>query len=572
MGSELYLTDTATGNPSTQSTTSIDKVYTKFQVNSITHEPRNLNIKKTMHDSNASSTFKAVFDSPFGKYKSSFTVGHEVLVYADETDATTKIFSGVLEKIQFKGKGATQTVTLSGRDYSLRLQDITAQPQVFNDTEVSEIITGLLSNNNVPDITINNVNVTSTTLNRMTYNHESIFDAFTELAKVSNFIFYVDEDKDLHFVERKSVDSGVTIGDSQNNLLESDLNRSREGMGNIVWVYGDRYLSGFQERINTGSPAGGSDYTLLSRPHNVEIFYLGSTLKGSIKDITLTLTSGPDYQVDFFDRKIIFLSGADIGYSSIPASGGSVIVNYQRELPIVKYAENPKSINFYGPKVKIIKDKSIKDPNIALDLLKTTLNDSNPLNRLKCKLKGWFTFNPGEKVVYDLDDFNISQIEMSIIEINYQFDKNSVQNNSTITLILSKKLLDITDQIKEMNKRLTAIESQEVSDTDILTRLLSSEESMTIVGSNWNVYTRTLGSSFVLGKGYHGVTGPTFGGILGSTVASGINFLGDSRSALSLQYSGGNDYSVTGSYNDAGSEGPPAGGGGGYGTYSAQWG
>jgi len=533
----------------------------KLQVNSVTFDDvLNLKVKRTMHDSNASSTFTATFDTPFGKHKSDFTVGQTVDIFADETDATTKIFSGVIEKIRFTGKENTQKLTLSGRDYSLRLQDITAQPQVFNNTETSEIVTGLLTSNSVPDITTTNVNVTSTILSRMSYNHESLFDAFNELAMMSNSIFWVDEDKDLHWIERKSSSSGVTIGDSQNNLLDTDLNRSREGMANIIHVYGDRYLSGFKEQLSIGSPVGGSVFELISRPHNTEILYLGSSLKGSVKDITLTPTSGPDYAVDFFDRQVIFLSGTDIGYDSIPPSGGSVIVNYQRELPIVKCGQNDDSIKFYGPKTKVIRDKSIKDPNTALDLLQGALQDSNPLNRLKCKLKGWFTFTPGQTVIYDLSNFNISEIPMSIVEIQYNFNKNSIQDNSTISLVLSKKLLDITDKMKELDRRLVNIESPDISDSDVVTRLIQSKEECIVVGSCYSVYTSTVtgsqyhlyGTSFIPPiNPWHLASGTDQGHLAGSYTGSASAF-----SPFSLQLSGGNDYSVTGSYNDVGSESP----------------
>jgi len=522
----------------------------KLQVNSVTFDDvLTIKVNRTMHDSNASSTFTATFDTPFGKHKSDFTVGQTVDIFADQDDATTKIFSGVIEKIRFTGRESTQKLTLSGRDFSLRLQDLTAQPQVFTNTEVSEIVTGLLTSNSVPDITVNNVSVTTTTLNRMSYNHESLFDALNELATMSNSIFWVDEDKDLHWIERKSSSSGVTIGDSQNNLLDSDLNRSREGMSNIIYVYGDRYLSGFKEQLSIGSPVGGSVFTLLSRPHNTEVLYLGNSLKGSVKDINLTPTSGPDYAVNFFDRQVVFLSGTDIGYDSIPASGGSVIVNYQRELPIVKRGQDDDSIKFYGPKVKVIRDKSIKDPNTALDLLQGSLQDSNPLNRLKCKLKGWFTFTPGQTVVYDLSNFNMSEISMSIVEIQYNFNKNSIQDNSTISLVLSKKLLDITDKMKELDRRLVNIESPDISDSDVVTRLIQSKEEATVVGSVYNVYSRDVGSDYIWGNSIAGNGSWTWG--TGSWQDTYTN-------SRVLQLSGGNDYSVTGSYNDLGSE-PPGG-------------
>lgn len=542
-------------------------IKTKFQVDGVTFEDyTTLRIMKNMHDSNASSTFSAIFDSPFGRHSSDFTVGQTVDIFADETDATTKIFSGILEKLDFKGKGTTQILKLSGRDFSLRLQDITAQPQVFNETETSEIVTQLLTSNDVPDITTTNVEVTGVTLTRMSYNHETLSKAFDELATLSNSIYWIDENKDLHWQERKSKDSGVTIGNGQDNLLESDLNRSREGMANVVWVYGDRYLSGFQENIATD---GGSIYTLLARPHNTQISYLGESLKGSVEDITITPTSGPDYAVDFFDRQIQFLSGTDLGYNSIPTAGGSIIVNYQRELPIVKRSQDDDSIKFYGPKVKVIRDSSIKDPNTALDLLKATLEVANPLNRLNCKLKGWFTFNPGETIQFDLEDFGMSLLTMSIISINYDFNKNSIQENTTISTTLSKKLLDITDKVKELDERLTNIEAPDISDTDVITRLIQSREEFNIVGSRWNVLT-----SNVTGSAYHLYASGFIPPINPSHLASGTDqgFLsgspvGSAFGPFIQQYTGSNNYEVTGSYNDLGSE-PP----GGFGTQSSDYG
>ena len=58
-------------------------------------------ISKSTSDNANSSSFTAVFDNPYGKHKTSFTVGSEVVVYADTIDASTKIFTGILEKIHF---------------------------------------------------------------------------------------------------------------------------------------------------------------------------------------------------------------------------------------------------------------------------------------------------------------------------------------------------------------------------------------------------------------------------------------------------------------------------------------
>lgn len=499
----------------------------------------NLVVKRTMGDSNASSTFNCSIPSPAGRHKTTFSVGEEVIITADEDAVpTTEIFTGILEKVHFKGKGINQQVMLSGRDYSLRLQDLTVEPIVFTDTEISSIVTTILSNNNVPDITTNNVDATTTTLKRIAFNQESIFDALKQLAELSGFIFYVDVDKDLHFERRKSVDSGVSLDNT--NIISSNFDGSRQGMFNRVWVYGDRYFSGFKEQIDAD---GSAEYILKHRPHNTLIEVLGSSLKGGVQNITALGTSGADYLVDFFNKTIDFQSGTDIGYDAIPTSGGSFIALYDRELPVVKFGQDDTSIKLFGPKNLIVRDESIKDPNTALDILRSKLKESTLRNRINCSLKGWFTFNPGDIVEVVLGDFDLSDDEISIIEIKYTFDKSRIQSEKVIDVVLSKKFMDITDSLLEMKKRIAALESVNISDSDVLTRLLISDEDFIIVGSVWNIYTTGIGSSFILGHSINGLIG-----------SYATHTLGDWRGAVTLVASGGNDYSVTGSYNPDASE------------------
>jgi len=208
-------------------------------------------------------------------------------------------FTGTIEKIKFNGMGNTQTVTLSGRDYSAKLQDITIEPIVYSNSEISTIVTNILSQQEIIDITTTNVDVTTTTLQRMSFNQQSIFDAYSELAELAGFIFYVDENKDLHFEKKEFVSSGQEFNNT--NITSSTFNNTREGMANRIWVYGDRYLSGFTENLST---TGSETYTLLSKPHNTSISYQANTLKGSVEDITITPTSGTDYTVNFFDKQI----------------------------------------------------------------------------------------------------------------------------------------------------------------------------------------------------------------------------------------------------------------------------
>ena len=72
----------------------------------------------------------------------------------------------------------------------------------------------------------------------------------------------------------------------------------------------------------------------------------------------------------------------------------------------------------------------------------------------------------------------------------------------------------------------------------VFTRMQQSTGSFGLRVKNWYIKQTSLGSSFILGT--HGPqTNPQYGGILGSVVISGINFLGTSIGSPSIIQSGG---------------------------------
>ena len=66
---------------------------------------------------------------------------------------TTNIFVGILESIEFSGQENTQICTIKGRDYTARLMDVTVEPSIYTNSEISTIckltsifLTNFLSN------------------------------------------------------------------------------------------------------------------------------------------------------------------------------------------------------------------------------------------------------------------------------------------------------------------------------------------------------------------------------------------------------------------------------------------
>jgi len=461
------------------------------------------------------------------------------------TNSTQIIFKGILEEVQFRGRENTQEVILSGKDFTTRLMDATIEPIVFTDSEASTIVTNLITNE-VDDITTNNVNVTAVTIPRISFHQKSVFEALKQLSELTGFLFYVDTDKDLHFEQKSATSSGFTFDNT--NIVRSRSDATREGMVNKAWVYGDRQLAGKKEVL---SADGGSVFTLLSKPHNTEIEssdFPGSVLQGGVFQFGAA-TSGQDYLVSFDDKQLIFVSGTEIGYTSVPTSGGSIIARYDRSIPIVKFGIKRGSIEAFGPRELVIQDKTIKDPRTAIDRVKKALTFDQPIQKTEVDLKGWFNITVGQTAIVTLSDFNLNNTVVPILSAKYIFDANTVNSEQVIRLRLDTKIIDFTDQMTSIEERLRDLESQDIETGDLLTRLEQGLGSFLIVGSIWEVSKRWNGSGFILGgsnisrpSGLE-VDHPGLGR-LGSTVGGSASFLGlGGVTAYVTQTSGGFDYS-----------------------------
>ncbi|MCK5624944.1 hypothetical protein KAI04_03830 [Candidatus Pacearchaeota archaeon] len=518
-------------------------IYSKLTIGGSTvSDTFNTEVKKIVGDANSSSTFTTTIDNFAGKNASTYTIGDEVQIFADKdvNPPTTNIFTGILENQRFPSRALKEETILQGRDYSARLMDRTVEPEVYTNLPAGSIVKDII-NKYTDDITVNNVEDSNTTIERIAFNHTPVFDAVKKLSDLANFTFYVDNDKDLNFKNKSATSSGKTFDNT--NVMRANFRERRDTVFNEVWVYGDRYLDSFKEEF-TGDGTG-SVFTLTHKPHN-SIIDIGSPITeatrqvGGVFGMSAVPASGTDYLVDFFDKQIIFTSGTTLGYSSIPENNAMITVDYQRSLPIVKVGRNQESINKYGKRVKKITDKEIKDPETAVKRLTRELDDTPiPIKQGTLNIKGVVDVIPSQTAFVNLPNQNVVSQTYDIISANYNFNKKNNLKEEVLIVDVNKKIDDLADTIKSLINDVKTIQSQDVDTADIITRFEIAAGSIGIRPSGITVSTRGLGSSFILGKGYHGVAGPTFGGILGSVVASGINVLGDSRSGLHVFWSGG---------------------------------
>jgi len=505
-------------------------IYMKFDVEGTVYKTEGAVVTSAVSEFNSSSSFTATINNEGGYLKTTFDIYDDVTIYADKdvADPTTKIFKGKIERIKHSGQAQDAKITLAGRDLSADLQDALIRPEVYNDTEVSEIIKNLVAKY-APDISYANVDVTTTTLTRKTFNKLSLFDAIKQLAELSGYYFYVDTDKDLHFKLKESISSGITLNNT--NVIKSDFGETDREVYNSVYVYGSRLLSAWQNNF-TGDGAG-SVFNLDYKPHNTNVTVSGALQKGGIAQIS-EVPSGVNYVVDFNERDIIFISGAEYG-NSIPGSLVAVAIGYDRSVPVIQFKEDAASIAAYGRKVKVIQDDSIKIPDEASDVVDQVLDEySDPRKQGTIYMHNVAPLTAGNTIIVDLPNSDVSSQTYQILEVTYNFTAKNMLADKVLSINVSKKILDLTDTLKDMLNRLNSLEAKEITDQDVVTRFDVDIGSIYLQVSGWEVSSNAINNSFYLDHAVNGMMGSPALGVNGSQLVMGSASIG----GWSIQVSG----------------------------------
>jgi len=498
-------------------------INTLFTVDSTDYsDVKDITIEKSVSDFNTTSSFKATFDNPFGRHKDTFTLNQDVLIKADkDVSATTKVFRGIIEDIDFSGRGTNGKLTISGRDYGAILQDIIVSPRIFKDIEASEIVKSLMRQN-ISSITTNNVDVTSTTIDKITFNGVATFNAIKQIAEIAGFFFFVDEDLDLNFKQKDNVSSGLTFDNT--NVKSGSFRQSDDDIFNKVKVVGDRQQTAAQQIFETGVDNTGSVYELDAKPYNTKVTLSGATntilQPGGIRFIDSPEIDNVKYLVDFNDSNIILVSGTASG-DNIQSTGSVVIVDYDQSTPLIKIAQDSTSINAYGMKNKEIIDKNIKDLLEANEVANSFISENkDPKTKGSIKVNGIANVTPGETAVIDLPTEGQASETYTMIKAKYVFNKVNNLSNNVLDITVSKKINNFLDLFAQHELRLRSLETSEVESS--ITNVEVYTGSIGMSGTT-TVVSRSIGSGF-----YFNVTGHDI-------LNSPKSLLGDVRAGSTVQ-------------------------------------
>ena len=469
----------------------------KLEIESVEYtDVLTIKIQKNIGDFNSTSNFEIEFSNDNGQYDDTFSLNDDVTIYADKDTITptTKIITGIIEDISYRGREMNERIQLTGRDYGAILMDIIVNPRVFKNQETSDIVKAIMEQNIVGnEITINNVNVTSTTIDKISFQNISLFDALKQLAEYSGFFFFVDVDKDLHFEEKETTSSGLTFNNT--NITQAQFRTEDREIFNKVTVYGDRMLTG-QEDIFTST--GGSIYNLPYKPHNLNVFVSGTTntiqQPGGVLSFNDPEHEDVKFLVDFQGQRFIMTSGTSAGDNVFP-TGSILLAQYEKNTPIIKIRSDNVSQTTYGLKEKIIADTNIKDPDEAVLKATTFLADhKDPKIMGDIDIHGIVNVTPGETCVVNIPFHNINNQTYTILNASYSFNKINNLSGNVLHITLNKKVRDFTDTMKDQMLRMRQAEISQIDASIIL--LQTDTGSVTISGTPYYISQRSIGSAF----------------------------------------------------------------------------
>jgi len=274
------------------------------------------------------------------KYKTSTVipkVGEEVLVY----DGANKIFAGTILRTERGLKGAKfETISVDAEDYTHNLGR-SLIVEKYADKTVNQIIADLLSKYHT-DFTDDYVNCTIT-IKTITFNNVSVLEAIQKLSAATNYRWYVDYDKKVHFFAKGSETSPFNLTDTNGKyifkslVLRDDISQLRNSVkirgGDIVGVSRTELFSGDDQKLIFALSNKFSEMPTV-------------TVSGTPQSVGAEhLAKEEDYNCFWnFNEKYVRFSS-----SATPVSGTNNIVIVGTPLiPIIVRKMNKTSINQYG--------------------------------------------------------------------------------------------------------------------------------------------------------------------------------------------------------------------------------
>lgn len=297
-------------------------------------------------------------------------------------NGSNKIFAGDIVKVSREMESANVEVfSIKASDYTKRLRKIVTES--YKSKSVDYIIDDLIDRY-APGFTINNVSC-PIVLPSISFNNLSLSDCLEKISKRTNYFWYADYDKDIHFFSKAGEVAPFGVTDTNGNCITNSLKITED-----VTQIRNRI------RIRGNNVAGSPRSEYFDGDGSNTIFRLANKF-AELPTVTVggvTKTVGVDFldQEDSFDCFWNYIEKyVRFKTTTAPASGSkNVIITGSPTNPIIVQAEDTRSIeslktdSFDGIFEYYIKDETIKTVDEArqralaeLESYANTLNEGS---------------------------------------------------------------------------------------------------------------------------------------------------------------------------------------------------
>lgn len=286
-------------------------------------------------------------------------IGAEIIVL----DGSTKIFAGVITGIESSaGTFGVVTHSVECQDYT-RFLDRRLVPDAFENQTIDEIIAYLKANYFPEGFTINNVSA-PIEVKYIQFKYRPLAKCIEDLAKLVNYDWYIDYDKDLHFFPKESIGAPFMLTDDNGNYEQNSLviRKDNSQVRNSIVVRGGEYIG---SQMTVDLQTNGVDF-IFPLPYRFSDF--AAHLTGEILSVGIdNIDDANNYDALYnFQEKIIKFKSADKPNASktLKVSGKPylpVIVRYRssNDIASMSSAESNATFTSDGIYEYLIEDKSI---------------------------------------------------------------------------------------------------------------------------------------------------------------------------------------------------------------------
>lgn len=367
----------------------------------------------------------------------------------------TKLFGGYINAITT----STKDYGVPGRqvkcvDYTKILDRLLAHVSYESQTD-KEVIEDLVDRYApTSGITTTNV-IEGVTLSQIVFNYVQISQAIRKVADLTGRHWYIDYDKDIHYLTLEDDLAPFDIDSTSANFEGLQLKKDTSQIKNRIYVRGGTKLSDFVTYETVGDGAT-RHFVIPDKAHDVSLTLNGVDQTVGIKNIN---TSGFDYYLNFEEKYIEQDEGA-----TLLTSSDTLILTYKYDIPILVAQQDEASISEHGAYEFAIFDRTITTTDAARDRAIAELTDYADA-QVDGSFQTWTAgFRSGQTININRSDYGIND--------NYIVQK--VQASSigggnfkyTISLTSAKKygIIKFLITLLENNRNLIQLDANEVVD------------------------------------------------------------------------------------------------------------